>query len=346
MNSIKNVSTQMTVRHLKEPFRTSLRTVTHFDLIEFVIETADGLVAKGEAVETPAITGDTKERILRDLNGAIKDLLEGSSFASTLELTTALSQLPAVASAKAAADIALYNLQAAMEDRSLRSLLGCNEVSLSTDVTVPVADLAEIPQLIEKRIAEGFRSFKVKLAMESIDLSIEKLKLIRALVGDSSVIRIDPNQAWSLTHTLAFLERVESAGIVIEYLEQPTPAGQKAALAQIRRKSGIRIMADESCFTLLDLEELIDLEAVDLLNVKLLKSGGITPALEMVRVARQAGVEVLVGSMMEGDGGVYAAAALAGAIAPHHVHDLDASWWATDSRIDYSEGEIALSWIN
>ena len=182
----------------------------------------------------------------------------------------------------------------------------------------------------------------MKLAKESVDLSMEKLRLIRELVGDSSAIRVDPNQAWSVAHTLSFLERVESEGLSIEYLEQPTPARQGEALAEIRRNTGIRIMADESCFTLQDLNALIDLEAVDLVNIKILKSGGLSSALEIARVAREAGVEVRVGSMMEGDGGVCAATALAGAIAPDEVHDLDASWWATDSRITYSGGEVAF----
>ncbi len=317
--------------------------MTHFDVIEFTVETFDGHVGSGEAVETPTITGDTNEIILTDLNGAIKDLLDGVPFESALELAPALSHLPASASAKAAADVALYNLQAAIENRSLPYLMGCCQGSVSTDVTVPIAHLPELSQLIDKRVADGFHSFKVKLAKESVDLSMEKLRLIRELVGDSSAIRVDPNQAWSVAHTLSFLERVESEGVSIEYLEQPTPAGQRKALAEIRRNTGIRIMADESCFTLQDLNELLDLEAVDLVNIKILKSGGLTPALEMARVAREAGVEVRVGSMMEGDGGVFAAAALAGAIAPHHVHDLDASWWATDSRIGYSGGEVALS---
>ena len=343
MNTIQRISIQTRVRYLKEPFRTSLRTVTHFDVIEFTVETFDGLIGSGEAVETPKITGDTNEMILTDLSGGIKDLLGGVTFESALELAPALSHLPAAASAKAAADVALYNLQAAIENRSLPSLLGSSKGSVSTDVTVPIAHLPEISQLVEKRVAEGFHSFKVKLAKESVDLSMEKLRLIRETVGDSASIRVDPNQAWSVIHTLSFLERVESEGLLIEYLEQPTPAGQRAALAEIRRNTDIRIMADESCFTLQDLNELLDLEAVDLVNIKILKSGGLTPALEMARVAREADLEVRVGSMMEGDGGVFAAAALAGAIAPDEVHDLDASWWATDSRILYSGGEVALS---
>ena len=122
--------------------------MTHFDVIEFTVETFDGLVGSGEAVGTPAITGDTNEMILVDLNGAIKDLLEGETFASALELTPALSHLPTSASAKAAADVALYNLQAAIENRSLPSLLGCTKGSVSTDVTVPIADLPELSQMI------------------------------------------------------------------------------------------------------------------------------------------------------------------------------------------------------
>jgi L-alanine-DL-glutamate epimerase-like enolase superfamily enzyme len=63
----------------------------------------------------------------------------------------------------------------------------------------------------------------------------------------------------------------------------------------------------------------------------------------MADVARKAGVKALVGSMMEGDRGVYAAAAVAATIAPDAVHDLDASWWATDSEIKYVNGEVSLA---
>lgn len=340
MNSISRISVNTTLRHLREPFSTSLRTVTNFEVIELRIETDDGFIAYGEAVATPAITGDTLEMIMTDLNGPVKDFLTGSAFSSALELTTNIAELSVVSSAKAAADIALFNLASAMKNQTLPSLLGCQVKSVATDVTIPICEIADLPAIIEKRVAGGFRSFKVKLAMEPVELSIQKLQMIKELVGDSPGIRVDPNQAWTVTHTLGFLERIESSGFNIEYLEQPTPAQDKSALAQIYQNTDVPIMADESCFTIKDLHELIELEAVDLVNLKLLKSGGITPALEMAKVAKSAGIRALVGSMMESDRGVYAAAALAGAIAPDEVHDLDASWWATDSSIVYLDGEV------
>ncbi|MDP1720635.1 MAG: enolase C-terminal domain-like protein [Candidatus Nanopelagicaceae bacterium] len=343
MNLISRISVQTTPRLLREPFRTSLRTVSNFEVVELTVETNEGFIAYGEAVATPAITGDTLEMILTDLNGPIKDLLIGSAFYSALELTTNIAELAVVSSAKAAADIALFNLASAMKNQTLPSLLGCRVSSVATDVTIPISALDDLPTIIQKRTGEGFHSYKVKLALEPVELSIQKLQLIDQLVGNSTGIRIDPNQAWTVAHTLDFLGRAESSGLTIEYLEQPTPAQDKVALAQIRRNTNVRIMADESCFTMQDLHELIELEAVDLVNLKLLKSGGITPALEMAKVAKSAGVKALVGSMMEGDRGVYAAAVLAGTIAPDEVHDLDASWWATDSSIVYSDGKVRLA---
>jgi L-alanine-DL-glutamate epimerase-like enolase superfamily enzyme len=343
MNSISRISIQTRVRQLKEPFRTSLRTVSDFKVVEFEIETGDGFIAIGEAVETPAITGDTLERILADLNGPVKELLIGSTFSSPLELADDIAKLSVVSSAKAAADVALFNLSAQIRNLSLPELLGCQARSVATDVTVPICELAELPAIIQNRIERGFNSYKVKLSMEPIEQSIQKIQLIAELVRNTSGIRIDPNQAWTIAHTLEFLERADSLGLAIEYLEQPTPARDKAALAQIRRDTEVPIMADESCFSMQDLHELIELEAVDLVNLKLLKSGGITPTLAMADVAKKAGIKALVGSMMEGDRGVYAAASLAGAIAPNEVHDLDASWWATDSAINYVDGQVKLA---
>lgn len=327
---------------MKEPFRTSLRTVSHFDVIEFHIETDDGLQAIGEAVETPAITGDTQEMILDGLLGPIKSALEGVSFFSPLELAEQIAKTSAVSSAKAAADMALYYLASASENRTIAEVLGSTRSSIASDVTIPVTDLANIEHLVSVRLEDGFTSFKVKLAVEPVENSIQKLELINQIAGGECAIRIDPNQSWSVAHSLEFLDIIDRRGISIDYLEQPTPAKDKRALAEIRRNTRTPIMADESCFNMEDLLQLIEYEAVDLINLKLLKSGGISPALQMAKVARAAGLGVLVGSMMEGDRGVFVAACLADALAPDEIHDLDASWWAKDSQIHYRAGRVQL----
>ena len=342
MSSITRITCQISPRFLKEPFRTSLRTVSHFDVIDFRIETNDGFQAVGAAVETPVITGDTQKMILHDLLGPIKEALEGISFSSPLELVGRIANTSAVSSAKAAADMALYYLESASENTTLSDLLGCTSSSVASDVTIPVADLQEIENLVLTRLKDGFNSFKVKLSMEPVQDSIQKLKMINHIVGAECAIRVDPNQAWTVAHTLNFLEEIDKTGIPIDYLEQPTPADDKMALAEIRRNTKTPIMADESCFDMEDLLRLIEYEAVDLINLKLLKSGGITPTLKMAEVAQRAGLGVRVGSMMEGDVGVFASACLANVFAPQETHDLDASWWASNSRVNYKAGEVLL----
>lgn len=342
MSSIAKISCQLVPRSLKEPFRTSLRTVSHFEVIEFLIESNDGLKSRGEAVETPAITGDTREMILTGLLGEISGALEGISYSSPLELVDRIADTSAVSSAKAAADMALYFLEAEMQGKTLSEFLGGTRNSVQSDVTIPVADIGEIEYLVRARLQEGFNSFKVKLSMEPIEVSIEKLALINRITEGNCVFRVDPNQAWTVEHTLRFLEEVGKTEIALDYLEQPTRAENKEGLADIRRNTETPIMADESCFDMEDLLQLVEFEAVDLVNLKLLKSGGISSTLRMAEAAEQFGVGVRVGSMMEGDVGVFAAACVASVLAPEEVHDLDASWWASDSKVRYQSGEVML----
>jgi L-alanine-DL-glutamate epimerase-like enolase superfamily enzyme len=191
-------------------------------------------------------------------------------------------------------------------------------------------------------VAEGFTHFKIKANLEPVAELVEKLMIISELLPAGSHLRIDANQAWTFDHTIDVLAAISRTSLVIDYLEQPTPARDFAALAKVKAISSIPIMADESCFTPQDLKELIELDAVDLVNLKLLKSGGLTLAREMAETAKAAGIGVYVGSMMEGDQSLSAAASLAAEIAPDLVHDLDASWWAKESHLRYESGRLYL----
>ncbi len=331
MTRIQQISISSTFSELKAPFTTALRTVSTLELFECVLITSDGRKGRGACVETPAITGDTKAQILEDLHVTLSAFLKGRSYSTYEDIALDLSNIHATSSAKAAVDMALYDLE--FPNHSAH-------VKIKTDITVPIASVNEYEQIIKVRQLEGFEVFKVKMRSEEIDLSIEKLKSISSLIGPTGLIRIDPNQSWSVAHTLKFLDRLEGQGISIEFLEQPTLAKEKQWLAEIRKRSNIRIMADESCYDMEDLLELIELDAVDLINIKLLKSGGLYSSFEMAKVARSAGIEVIVGSMMEGDLGLLNAARLASKISPSAVHDLDAAWWAKRSDLIYQEGSV------
>lgn len=317
-------------RDLRERFVTALRGVSEYQVIKFEICDELGNWHVGETVETPKITGDNYELIMKELEQDARALIMGKDFESAIfEIRN--SQL--TGSSKAAIDIALNGAHGTGAQ---------SDFSIATDVTIPVTTIDKLPSLISDRVAAGFTHFKIKANQEPVAEFIEKLQLISLSLPSGSNLRIDANQAWTVEHTLEVLGAISSNDLAIDYLEQPTPARDFKALAKIRAMSSVPIMADESCFTPADLTELIALDAIDLVNLKLLKTGGLTTAREMAETAKAAGIGVYVGSMMEGDQSIRAAATLAAEIAPDLVHDLDASWWAKESHLRYESGRLYL----
>ena len=317
-------------RELRERFVTALRGVSEYQVIKFELCDEFGNWHVGETVETPKITGDSHELIMKELQRDAPALIVGKNLAAAV-VEVRNSQL--TGSSKAAIDIAL------------NGALGSgvkSGFSVATDVTVPITTIEKLPLLITDRVAAGFTHFKIKANLEPVADLIEKLNIISELLPAGSHLRIDANQAWTFDHTIEVLAAISSNGLAIDYLEQPTPARDLEALAKIKANSFLPIMADESCFTPQDLSKLIELDAVDLVNLKLLKSGGLTLAREMAKTAITAGIGVYVGSMMEGDQSLGAAATLAAEIAPDLVHDLDASWWAKESHLRYESGRLYL----
>jgi L-alanine-DL-glutamate epimerase-like enolase superfamily enzyme len=315
---------------LRERFVTALRGVSEYQVIKFEICDELGNLHVGETVETPKITGDTHTQIVAELESEVPGLIIGKGISEAIR-NIAESNL--TGSAKAAVDIAL------------NSVIGKGArqgFSIATDVTIPISGIEKLPALVADRVAAGFTYFKVKANSEPVSDLIAKLQIIEELTPSGSHIRIDANQAWDFEHTAEVLAAIAGSGLVIDYLEQPTPARDFAALAKVKAISSIPIMADESCFTPQDLKELIELDAMDLVNLKLLKAGGLTIAREMANTAAAAGIGVYIGSMMEGDQSLSAAASLASEVAPELVHDLDASWWAKESDLRYESGRLYL----
>ncbi len=327
MTKIKGCYCRLATAELTEVFSTSLRSIDALEIVEFIIETDDSEIRIGQSVGTPAITGDTIEAIQKDLIHLIAPALVGKKFTEAKHMFEEfIEPLTAVASAKAAADLAFYSFPTSAD--------------VATDVTIPLAKLDDLQDIVSRRIIAGFSAFKVKLGDEELNTLIQKVALIRELVGGASVIRIDPNQAWSVEQAIIFARA--AVPFNIDYLEQPVRASNREGLAEIKRNCDIPIMADESCFTLRDLRELERLNAVDLINVKILKSGGFTPAHELAIAAQEAGFKVSIGSMMESAASVYAAVVLAAEIAPESIHDLDAGWWLKESSLEYSRGRVRL----
>ena len=326
--------------HLREPFVTALRTVERYPVITYTISDGEHLRGVGECVATPAIVGDSIEGIERDLKEIITPALSDiKEFDEGIEVLRSIS---AASSSIAAADVAFHSFFASKSGLSLGQFLGSKASVIKSDVTIPIAEPEELERILHDRITQGFTTFKIKLRAEDLKSNLARMRQISSFAGAGVTLRVDPNQAWDFEYSKSFLEGLALAEIEIEYLEQPVGRNQIKELAALTALNLAPIMADESLFTLKDLDQLIEIEACSWVNVKLLKSGGIAPAKAIAERALGNGIRVSIGSMMEGAGGVIAAALLAASVAPDVVHDLDAAWWHRDSQLQYFGGELAL----
>ena len=138
-----------------------------------------------------------------------------------------------------------------------------------------------------------------------------RLKAVRQAAGPDKKIRIDANQAWSPKMAVRLLNQMQDSGLDIEFVEQPVAGHDFEGLKYVTQRSYVPVMADESVFSTKDALELIHMGACDLLNIKLMKTGGIYNALKIASAAEVYGVECMLGCMLEAKVSVNAAVHLA-----------------------------------
>ena len=330
MPEVKAVHLSTYQIQLKSRFQTALRSVDNFDVFQLKVELTDGRELLGEVVATPAITGITAEVLIHDVNNYVIPLLSGTPLEDSKLFYQSLSSiLPNNPTARALADLTLQSMNTTTDIYKIK-----------TDVTIPICEVKELESIIQERMLNGFSAFKVKLGEDELRNNLEKMQIVRDLVPKGSTLRVDPNQSWSVDYSLRFLESLETLGIEVQYLEQPIERHDLEGLALIYRSASTEIMADEACFDLKDLHQIIEMKAADWVNIKILKSGGVTPAKEMAEVALQAGLRLSFGCMIESPLGVRAAMQLAHEFAPSQTHDLDAAWWYLQEKLRYEDGVV------
>ena len=292
---IKSISTCREYIALKTPFITALRRV---DVIEFVrlhVEYDDGSESFGEAPATFAITGEDLETIENSIDSIKSKLLH----VEVLQALEIVHNSSIGSSAKAALDMALYLHVHSLHPKSASSLSLTAHVentkgTLTTDITISLNAAHQMFEDAKDAVNNGMNILKVKLGSD-IQHAIEVTKLLAQL--DARLI-IDANQAWSLEDSLYYIDEVKDIGL--ELIEQPVIASDIKSLKIITNYSTIPILADEAVFTLEDAKKVIESKSADMINIKLMKCGGVSKAIEILEYAREQGVKCMFGSMLEG----------------------------------------------
>lgn len=309
---------------LKKPFKTSLRTVESAEETIVKIKTDKGICGIGEAPPTAVITGDINEGIRGVISKKIKPLFIGKQ-ADNIDKLHYILEESAINnnSAKAAVDIALYDLFGKIHNAPLYKLLGGYQNKLISDLTISVNSPAEMSEDAEKAVENGYKTLKLKVG-KNIEQDLKRIRTIRKKVGPEVKIRLDANQGWEAKEAVYAIKKMEEEKLNIELVEQPVRAENFKAMKFVRDRVLTPIMADESLFSAKDCLSLLEMRACDLINIKLMKSGGIYNALKINSIAETYGVETMLGSMLEAKVSVTAAAHLAAAKKNITRLDLDA----------------------
>ncbi|MDP9310587.1 MAG: dipeptide epimerase [Chloroflexota bacterium] len=215
-----------------------------------------------------------------------------------------LQRLPGSRAARAAVDIALHDAWGKRVGRPLYQLLGLSGLPLPpTSFTIAITAPHELVARVQD--AAGYPVLKVKLGTDR-DLAI--VQTIRT-TAPHTTIRVDANAAWTVEQALELIPQFAELGV--ELIEQPLAVDDLAGMRQLKQaRLPVPIIADESVKAPADIVRLAD--AVDGVNVKLMKTGGIRGALAAIETARSCGLKVMLGCMIETSLGATAAAHLAG----------------------------------
>ena len=295
---------------LRVPFKTALRTVDSVEDVIVELETSTGQIGRGEAPPTAAITGETLGSIIAALRDHICPKLVGRDISDFEELQIAVqTAIVGNSSAKAAADIALWDLYAQDCGLPLYKLLGGGTPRLETDLTISVNSPEIMAKDAEYGINNGYNVLKTKVGIDP-ELDFARLRAVRGAAKDAR-IRIDANQAWTPKQAVRLLNQMQDAGLDIELVEQPVKANDLEGLKFVTTNSPVPVLADESVFTPRDALRIMQERAADMVNIKLMKCGGITNALRIASAAEVYGVECMMGCMLEAKVSVTAAAHLA-----------------------------------
>ena len=308
---------------LRVPFKTALRTVERVEDIVVELHTDTGAVGYGEAPPTGPITGDTTGGIVGGLVELIAPALIGQEV-DDFEAVTARVQKAGVhnTSAKAAADMALWDLYGQLHGIPVHKLLGGARRQLVSDNTISVNPPEQMARDARDAVARGYDCLKVKVGADPA-LDTARLAAVRRAVGDKICIRIDANQAWTPRQAVRILNEMQDKGLGLELVEQPVPAADLEGLAYVTRHSWVPVMADESVFSPADALRIFQTRAADYVNIKLMKCGGLTNALRIASAAEVYGVECMIGCMLEAKIAVNAAVELACARSVITKVDLD-----------------------
>ncbi len=280
---------------------------------------ADGTVGYGEAAPFPAYNGETAAgaRAALQRGGA---LLEGKDVRHWRRLARELQDaLPGQASARCALETAMLDAFTRRERVSFWRYFGSAGRVLRTDLTIPMGGVATARREAAAAARSGFRRVKIKIGGRSDDA--ERVRAVRDAAPDAALL-LDANASLGVDQALDLLSELRTADIKPILFEQPVAAGDLDGMARVQRDGRVPVAADESAVTAPDVKRIAAARAAQVINIKFMKAG-IAESMEMAWLAREHGLKLMIGGLIESPLAMSASAGFAAGAGGFSFVDLD-----------------------
>lgn len=306
---------------LVEPFgiATGAQHVAENVLVTLTLD--DGTTGLGEAAPFPAVNGETQEDALEAVATA-RSALAGEDAGAWRKLAAAVREaIPGVPSARAGIESALLDALCRHHGLSLWRWFGGTETRLVTDVTIPTGSPDQARAAAARRRGEGFSTLKVKVGGATLDHDAARLKAILDAAPNASLV-LDANAALAAEEAIELVRGLGPEAERVVLFEQPTAQTDLDGMRRVREALRVPVAADESARAASDVAALARIEAADVVNLKITKSG-LVEALDMAAAARASGLGLMIGGMVETKLAMTVSACLAAGLGGFDHVDLD-----------------------
>ncbi|QDO89588.1 dipeptide epimerase [Ornithinimicrobium ciconiae] len=285
---------------LRDPFVVAYARWESMPSIIVELHTDTGLTGWGESVPDETVTGESHSAAVAMLRDVLLPAIRGREVADIDGAHAAMARaVGGNPSVKAAIDLALHDLLGQAASMPVHQLLGGHtDRPLTYPRVISVGTPEAMASGAEVALAQGFTEIKIKVGAGEPREDIARVRAVCEAVGERAQVRVDVNQHWR-TPAVAVPAIRQLEGLGLRWIEQPVAAADITGLAEVRSVTSVPIMADESVHGMASLLQIIRERAADAVNLKLMKTGGLQPALAMVAAAQAAGLWVQVGSMVE-----------------------------------------------
>lgn len=320
---IKSLRAEAWTLQLRTPFVVATRTALDAQNVRITIETDEPKVTGyGESAPVGYVTGESVDSVLEAVASVSEEFVGQPIDRLRPLMQRADRALFESRSARAGVEMALCDAWGKHWSLPMWQFFGGFQETVISDLTIPIVPEDEAATLARKTAADGFNHIKIKVGdQRGHDADLARIEsIVKAAPGVS--IRIDANQAFAPDQAVSFTEIAMKMGAHIELLEQPVRKDDIAGLKYVKERVEVPVFADEAARDVGEVIRLIREDAVDGINIKLMKSG-ISGALQIIALCQAAGKKLMLGCMLESRLGIAAAAHLAGGTGAFDFLDLD-----------------------